>query len=125
MIAPLILFPSHPEFSEVVIAILAFGDGSATVAGLLLQGPKLPWNAKKTWAGFLAFPLLSIPIATLYYACDSWHLVSWDTALLVVGTTVLVSDVVESLPTSINDNIRVGLTANAVIILLHLFVVGW
>ena len=36
-------------------AIMALGDGMASVAGGALRGPALPWNREKTWSGFLGF----------------------------------------------------------------------
>src|SRR5208337_914943 len=36
-------------------AIMALGDGTASVAGGALRGPALPWNRQKTWSGFLGF----------------------------------------------------------------------
>ena len=50
-------------------ALLAFGDGMAAVAGVLLRGPALPWNPQKTWAGFVAF--------VLYGTATAAFLVRW------------------------------------------------
>ena len=36
-------------------AIMAFGDGFATLAGKNIRGPRLPWNEEKTGADSLAF----------------------------------------------------------------------
>ena len=36
-------------------AIMALGDGTASVTGGALRGPALPWNREKTWSGFLGF----------------------------------------------------------------------
>ena len=36
-------------------AIMALGDGMASVTGGALRGPALPWNREKTWSGFLGF----------------------------------------------------------------------
>ena len=49
----LLLFPRHVELALSVLAILAFGDGSATLGGLLIGGRPLPWNRHKTWAGLI------------------------------------------------------------------------
>src|ERR1039458_9063206 len=32
-------------------AVMAWGDGTAGVAGVALRGPALPWNREKTWSG--------------------------------------------------------------------------
>src|SRR5262245_18581149 len=49
------LFGSRMEIVAAAWAILAFGDGFATVAGRLLGGPRLPWNQAKSVTGLMAF----------------------------------------------------------------------
>ncbi len=53
-----IVFRSRLELAAGVWALLAVGDGMATLSGLVLRGPRLPWNHKKTWSGLGAFVLL-------------------------------------------------------------------
>ena len=50
-----LVFQSRLELAAGVWALLAVGDGMATLSGLALGGARLPWNAKKTWSGFAAF----------------------------------------------------------------------
>ncbi len=50
VLATVMLFPSALEIGLAVLAILAFGDGAATLGGRLLRGPRLPWNSDKTWS---------------------------------------------------------------------------
>ncbi|HKY32923.1 MAG TPA: hypothetical protein VJV23_10325, partial [Candidatus Polarisedimenticolia bacterium] len=50
-----LLFGSRPDVVAAAWGILAFGDGAATLAGLGLGGPALPWNRSKTVAGTVAF----------------------------------------------------------------------
>jgi len=52
-----IIFRSRLELAAGVWALLAVGDGMATLSGLVLRGPRLPWNRKKTWSGLGAFVL--------------------------------------------------------------------
>ena len=52
-----IVFRSRLELAAGVWALLAVGDGMATLSGLVLRGPRLPWNRKKTWSGLAAFVL--------------------------------------------------------------------
>ena len=52
-----IVFRSRLELAAGVWALLAVGDGMATLSGLALGGPRLPWNPRKTWAGLVAFVL--------------------------------------------------------------------
>jgi dolichol kinase len=35
--------------------ILAVGDGMASLVGQAADGPRLPWNERKSWVGFAAF----------------------------------------------------------------------
>lgn len=125
VLAPVLLFPSHPEFSATVLAVLAFGDGAAALGGLVLRGPKLPWNQDKSWAGTICFLLGSAPAATLFFWGEMTPPQSWGTALLFAGSAALVGDLVESIPSQINDNIRVGLAANVVLVVLQTVLFGW
>ncbi len=52
-----VVFRSRLELAAGVWVLLAVGDGMATLSGLAFQGPRLPWNHKKTWSGLVAFVL--------------------------------------------------------------------
>jgi phytol kinase len=121
----LMAFPSQTELGLVVIIIIAFGDGSATLAGMLARGRKLPWNEAKSWVGLAAFLLCSIPLATLVYWGEARPGVSFPVALACVVPAALTAALAESLPTRINDNIRVGITAGLTILVTHGMFVGW
>ena len=120
-----LLFPGQLEIGMAVFAIIAFGDGSATLGGLLLKGPTLPWNRHKTWAGSLCFLLGGVPMAALYYWGEARSGVSWDVALLCAGTAAVVSALAESVSSRINDNIRVGVTALLMMVVMNHFLLGW
>lgn len=125
VLTPVLLFPWHPEFSATVLAVLAFGDGSAALGGMLLRGPKLPWNHDKTWAGSICFLIGSVPMATLYFWGETGPSVTWPIAFLFAGSAALAGDIVESLPLKMNDNVRVGLAANLMLIAMQTLVLGW
>lgn len=57
VLALILVFHERLELAAAAWALIAFGDGMATVAGTLLRGPRLPWNPGKSWAGFVAFVL--------------------------------------------------------------------
>lgn len=121
----LLLFPNQPELGLSVLAIIALGDGSATLFGKLLGGPTLPWNSSKTWSGFIGFLVFSVPYATMIY-CDEAHpRVSVSLAMACVFCTALVADAIESLPSRCNDNLRVGTSAALTLIILQSWLVGW
>jgi uncharacterized protein (TIGR00297 family) len=104
-----------------VWALLALGDGMASVVGLAVGGPALPWNAKKGWSGFLAFVVfgtlgasvlavwtLKLPLA----ACFSAAILSITLPLAVIGALA------ESAPTTLDDNLTVPLIGGVTIALL-------
>jgi len=115
----LVLFPAVPEIGFSVLTILAFGDGSATLAGLLKGKARLPWNPEKTWVGSLAFLAAATPISTLAYWLLAIPAVPLRDALICCAFATLMSAIVESLPSRINDNIRVGVIASLAIAAAH------
>jgi dolichol kinase len=121
----LLAFPGQPEIGMAVTMIIAFGDGSATMAGLIFGGPKLPWNHHKSWTGLAAFMLCSIPLASLIYWSEAHPGVSFALALGCVAPAVVVAAVAESLPVRLNDNIRVGATSGLTILLTNAMFVGY
>jgi dolichol kinase len=125
-VVPLFLiFPTHPESAFAAAVIMGFGDGSATLVGLLAGERKLPWNRKKSWAGSAAFLLTALPLATCTYWLGSTPHVSSELALLCVGPAVLGSAVVESLPLRGNDNLWVGPSVAAILVVTQAIFVGW
>lgn len=120
----LLLFPAHAELGMTVLVILAFGDGSATLAGLALGGPTLPWNPRKTWAGLLSFLAVGGPLAVLAYWAESQPHSTLVVALACGMTATIVAGIAESLPSRLNDNIRVGLAAAVTVVAIHSLTVG-
>jgi dolichol kinase len=121
----LLALPAQPEIGMAVTMIIAFGDGSATLAGMLFRGRRLPWNRDKSWVGLAAFLLCAIPLATLVYWAEARPGVALSLAATCVAPAVLMAALAESLPLKINDNIRVGVTAGLTILLTHGMFVGW
>lgn len=126
----LMLFPADIELGFTVLAILAFGDGTATLAGRLLRGPCLPWNRQKTWAGFCGFLLVGIPAATIIFWGETQNLeaqtpgVSLQIAAIYAIIATTLAAIAESVPSRINDNFRVGITAAITLATLHFFVIA-
>lgn len=108
----IITFNWHIELAAVAWAILAFGDGFATLVGRAVPLARLPWNRGKSWGGLLAFlvagSLAAIGISMLF----------GSPALRVVLITVIVTALVESLPTGVNDNVTAPFTAGATLAVL-------
>ncbi len=94
--------------------MLAVGDGMASLVGQGLGGPRLPWNASKGWAGFLAFvffgtlaaAVLSAWTARLPLDPFAWHA---GRTLGVAFVVTLGCALVESLPSTMDDNLTVPL----------------
>jgi len=124
------LLPAHLEIGLAVFAILAFGDGLATAAGMILGGPCLPWNHKKTWYGFLVFCVMGTLMAALVYWGESHNPesaqigVPFGMAMVICGVASIAAAFAESVKSKIDDNIRVGVTAAFMITLMHAWLVG-
>lgn len=102
-------FPWNREIAASVWAFLAFGDGSATIAGRLIGGPRIPWNPDKTVSGTCAFLVAGGAAA---YALHSF--LADDVTLLpravVVFVPLVLAALVETLPLNVDDNVSVPLT---------------
>ncbi len=116
VLALILLFRERLEIAAAAWAWLAFGDGIATVAGILLgrsTGP-LPWNREKSWAGFFGFLVAGLPAGAVLWCWTRGE--AFPPAalgpLLVVGFAVAV---LESLPLGIDDNLVVGLAGGGLL----------
>jgi uncharacterized protein (TIGR00297 family) len=130
------VFHASMELAAAVWGLLAVGDGMATVAGVLSRGGKLPWNPRKSWAGFVSFTLNGTAAAafllrwTQHAALDptpasasvgySFLIAGNDTqrfAFLITGCfcAALAAAFAESLATGIDDNILVPLVGGGVL----------
>ncbi len=117
----LLLFIFHNRMQVVAgaWALLALGDGSATIAGTYLGRRKLPWNAKKSWAGLLAFLVvgtLACALLLLYTQATgiSGHTISADFAAFSAGRiwtvaygTTIVCALAETIDQPLDDNILI------------------
>ena len=124
------VFRERMELAAAVWGFLAFGDGMATVAGVLAKGGKLPWNPEKSWAGFLAFVFNGTAAAAFLIRWTQHAVVDTTPAMESVGMSflavggdaqefmflvgacfvaALAAAFAESLSTGIDDNILVPL----------------
>jgi uncharacterized protein (TIGR00297 family) len=103
-----------------VWGVLAVGDGMATIVGQAVGGPRLPWNRGKGWAGVLAFVVFGTAAAAVLMAWTarlpldpaSWH--ASRTVALAFGLA-LACALVESMPTTLDDNLTVPLVGALVL----------
>ena len=125
VLATLLLFPAQAELGMTVLVVLAFGDGSATLGGMLFPGPRLPWNADKTWSGLLCFLFIGAPLASLAYWAEAQPYATFDIAAICGCSAIVTAAIAESIKSQINDNIRVGVVAAAAVAVTHGLVVGF
>ncbi len=130
----IVVFQNRMELAAAGWGLIAFGDGMASVFGVTLRGPKLPWNPAKTWWGFVAFVLWGTAAASFLLrftqlgALDgpkTWigpsflavgtHGRYFEPTYLVAGccAAALLAAVAESLPTGIDDNVLVPFVGGA------------
>jgi dolichol kinase len=108
-----------------VLAILAFGDGSATLGGLLIGGRSLPWNSQKTISGSLCFVFFASLMGGVIYWGEANPQVPFLGALQIAALASFIAAVAESLPSRINDNIRVGISSSLGVIVGQFLVFGF
>jgi dolichol kinase len=124
VLAALCLFRGREELGVMTLAILAFGDGSATLGGMTLGGYRLPWNPKKTVTGLLCFICIGGPLASLVFWGETRPGVSLGIAATCGFAATLTAAIAESVPSKINDNLRVGVTSVLAGALFQRLVVG-
>ncbi|MBI4164915.1 MAG: DUF92 domain-containing protein [Acidobacteria bacterium] len=119
VLALILLYRHHLHVAASAWAILALGDGIASVAGESLRGPALPWNSEKRWSGFLAFALAGAAGA---YVLARWVAPAFpaEKAFLVSIAGALVGALVESVPVRLDDNVSVPLVTGGFLFCAYL-----
>jgi uncharacterized protein (TIGR00297 family) len=121
VLALVLLFHDRLHVAAALWGILAFGDGMATVVGLLAGGPRLPWNPRKGWAGSIAFVVFgTLGAAVLWCWTLQLPAVAWGWVAVRCFLVALFCAWVESLETTLDDNVTVPLTGAALLPLLTL-----
>ena len=128
-----LVFPSRPDIVGAAWGVLAFGDGSATLAGQAIGGLQWPWNREKTLAGTLAFAVFGAAGAMLL----AWWIRPAVTpppslwfVLIAPPAAALAAALVETIPVRLDDNLSVTITAAAVLWLIDAMTIdalraGW
>jgi uncharacterized protein (TIGR00297 family) len=106
VLAVIVIFREQLFFAALAWAMLAFGDGIATMAGRAWRIASLPWNRDKSWGGFLAFVIAGL--------AGGWAVAVWMDfrAPYVVIAAALAGAIAESLALRIDDNVTVPLAAS-------------
>lgn len=113
----ILVFRHQLHFAAIGWALLAFGDGVATLAGKGLGGAKLPWNRDKSWSGLIAFFLAggAMAIAVAYWLDYRQP--------VVVLIAALAAAITESLALAIDDNLTVPFAASVALIIAGIEVI--
>ena len=97
-------------------AVMAVGDASASFVGRRAGQVKLPWNAKKSWAGACAFLLAALPAACLLlWWCPSARFLTftgapeWPYVWTLAVFAAVSGALLESFDGPFDDNLRVTL----------------
>jgi uncharacterized protein (TIGR00297 family) len=123
VLALILVFRHELWIAAAAWAFLAWGDGMAALVGQAFHGPRLPWNPRKGWIGFLAFVVCgtlggaALAGWTLKLPSPSWFS-PWLLALIVPAA--LLAALAESLPTTLDDNLTVPLVGGLALGLLAL-----
>jgi uncharacterized protein (TIGR00297 family) len=113
----ILLFRGNLPCAAAGWGFLAFGDGFATIVGSTAGGPRLPWNPKKSFAGFVGFVVCGFLGASFLYGFVAVRAPSsWELGCLLAGA--LAGAVLESLPSELDDNVLPPVVAAGVLVLL-------
>lgn len=114
----IVLFYDRLWMAAAIWGLLAMGDGMASIVGQALRGPSLPWNASKGWLGLVAFVLFGTLGA---FGLALWTERSLDPArtLVICLTLALLTALVESMETTLDDNFTVPLVAAVLLPMLN------
>jgi uncharacterized protein (TIGR00297 family) len=121
VLALIVAFREELWMAAVVWALLAFGDGMASVVGQAVGGPALPWNARKGWAGLLAFVVFGTLGASVLAAFTlglPWSSASSGAILRITLPLAISCALVESAATTLDDNLTVPLVGGIGVALL-------
>lgn len=128
-----VVFAHRLELAAAAFGLLAFGDAAATLGGLALRGPALPWNPRKRWTGLVAFTVVGAVAAALLLRWTQLGLPSpWVGRSFLVGEPTFFglgslvlwaacfkaaagAAVVESLDTGWEDNLPVAIAGGGIL----------
>jgi uncharacterized protein (TIGR00297 family) len=109
VLAMILCFPSRPEIVAAAWAILAAGDGFATLVGSHVRTGPLPWNREKSIGGLLAFIVfgsIAGVILAQWTTTDASVMAPWWPIAAPIAAAVA-AGFAETVPIKLNDNITV------------------
>ncbi len=120
----IVLFRRNLPVAAAGWGYLAFGDGFASVFGMTLAGPRLPWNPRKTFSGLLGYVVFGFLGASFLYGFLSSRVPS-SSELICLFAGALAGAAIESLPSELDDNVLPPLVGAAVLWCLLATRAGW
>ena len=106
-----VVFRDRLHYAAIGWAMLAFGDGIATLAGKWMRIAPLPWNRNKSWGGLLAF-LVAGSVSGI--AVAYWMEFREPVVVLLAA---LAAAIVESLDLGVDDNVTVPVAAATTLVI--------
>jgi uncharacterized protein (TIGR00297 family) len=122
--ALLLLFRGNLPVAAAGWGYLAFGDGFATLVGMAMGGPRLPWNARKTLSGLVGYVVFGFLGASFLFGFLSSRVPSLS-ELICLFAGAVAGAAVESLPSELDDNVLPPLVGAAVLACLLFTRAGW
>ncbi|HVR37811.1 MAG TPA: DUF92 domain-containing protein [Thermoanaerobaculia bacterium] len=110
----IVVFRDRIHFAGIAWALMAFGDGFATLAAKMMRIAPLPWNRDKSWGGFLGFLIAGGGMAL---AVGAW--LGWFHPIAIV-IAALAAAIAESLAINVDDNITVPFAAATALVIADL-----
>ncbi|HWW61908.1 MAG TPA: DUF92 domain-containing protein [Thermoanaerobaculia bacterium] len=110
----IVAFRDRMHFAGIAWALMAFGDGVATLVARAMRIAPLPWNRDKSWGGFLGFVIAGGAMAL---AAGAW--LGWFHPIAILCAT-LAAAIAESLALNLDDNITVPVAAATVLAIADL-----
>jgi uncharacterized protein (TIGR00297 family) len=114
----ILAFSKRLDLAASAWAILALGDGTATLVGRGIASPTLPWNREKTVSGTLAFIIFGAlgGVALMWWMRSTIEPPPSLTFVLVAPVVgAITAAFVETIPIRLDDNISVPVTAGVVL----------
>lgn len=111
-----LLFPHRPDIVAAAWAIMAAGDGFATLAGRAYGHTPLPWNRAKTVEGTLAFVVAGSAAGVFLAWWVRPAVMPAPPILFTLAAPIvaaIVAALVETIPVGLDDNISVPASAAA------------
>jgi uncharacterized protein (TIGR00297 family) len=110
-----LLFFKQLEFLAIGWAMMAFGDGFASIIGGYVRSAPLPWSKSKTFAGFLSFIIFGTVGTFLlleFVPSKNFDRISHIDLMLLLLLVALAGAFIESFDTFVDDNIPVVLVTS-------------